>query len=492
MVKLVLVVVDALKPAMLERAAEEGKAPHFAEILRRGTYFSECASVFPSVTPAASATITTGATIDRHGIPSIDWYHRGEQRYVDYGSSGQAVRTFGVIRTLTDTVYNMNFDHLSRGEETFFERLDDAGVRTACTPFLIFRGRIRHEIGVQGILRRVALAATFRHAVYGPAELFYGELYSSREVECPPTLARPGTRDPYSGCVGAFVERNDLYDFMLFSLPDNDHFSHRRGPAGTVSSIARADRHLGELVEAAGGMDEFFADHAVILMADHSQTAVEHRIRLDQALGDWRVLQPNDPEPSAAELAVCPGARSAMVYALGEEEERDARVAKVLEQLRALEGAEVLAWRNGDEACAWTERGELRFRPGSAWRDPYGATWDVDGPLEALELERADGLLASRTYPDGLRRLWSALACAGSGDVLVSAAHGYEFVDWGGADHVGGGSHGSLRRGDSLGPLAFVNCGPDLDRGAISDRPWWIGDVDAVVLDHFGVAREER
>ena len=67
--------------------------------------------------------------------------------------------------------------------------------------------------------------------------------------------------------------------------------------------------------------------------------------------------------------------------------------------------------------------------------------------------------------------------CAGAGDVLVSAARGYEFVDWGGADHVGGGSHGSLRRGDSLGPLAFVNCGPDLDGGDARDRPWSIADV---------------
>jgi hypothetical protein len=73
--------------------------------------------------------------------------------------------------------------------------------------------------------------------------------------------------------------------------------------------------------------------------------------------------------------------------------------------------------------------------------------------------------------------------------VLVSATRGYEFVDWGGADHVGGGSHGSLRRGDSLGPLAFVNCGPDLDGGASHPGPWSIADVNAVVLEHFGVER---
>ena len=272
--KLVLVFVDALKPAMLERAVAEGRAPAFAEILRRGTYYPDCVSVFPSVTPAASASITTGTMPDAHGVPSIYWYHRGERRYVDYGSSGAAVRTFGVLRALTDTVYNMNFDHLHRQRLTVFERLDDIGVRTACTPFLIFRGRTRHELGVQGWLRRVAQAANFRHPVYGPSELFYGELYSSQEVDCRPTLARPGTRDPYSGCVGAYVERHDLYDFMLFSLPDNDHHSHRFGPQATVESIARADRHLAELAEPAGGIERFLDDHAVILMSDHAQISV--------------------------------------------------------------------------------------------------------------------------------------------------------------------------------------------------------------------------
>ena len=489
--KLVLIVVDALKPAMLERAVAEGHAPAFAEILRRGTYIPDSVSVFPSVTPAAAASITTGTMPDAHGVPSICWYHRGERRYVDYGSSGASVRTFGVLRALTDTVYNMNFDHLSRQRLTVFERLDDMGVRTACTPFLIFRGRVRHELGVQGWLRRVAQAANFRHAVYGPAELFYGELYSSQTVDCRPTLARPGTRDPYSGCVGAHVERHDLYDFMLFSLPDNDHHSHRFGPQETIPSIARADRHLRELADVAGGIECFLDDHAVILMSDHAQIAVSKRINLQAALADWQVLQPNDPAPERADIAVAPGARSAMVYQLGDGDPRPAPAQRLMRRLRDVEGVEVLAWRDPrreGEACVWTADGELRFRPGGAWRDRRGAGWDVDGALAALDLEPRDGELASRTYPNVLARVWSALACRGAGDVLISAARGYEFTDWGGGDHVGGGSHGSLRRGDSLGTLAFVNCGPDLHRERAWPAEWSIVDVAPIVTSHF----EER
>ena len=119
----------------------------------------------------------------------MNWYHRAERRYVEYGSSFEATRAFGLFRTLYDTVYNMNMAHLSHEVETVFERLGDAGVRTACTPFLIYRGRRRHELGLEGLLRRVAVAADFRHAVWGPDELFYGELYASRRVPCKPTLA---------------------------------------------------------------------------------------------------------------------------------------------------------------------------------------------------------------------------------------------------------------------------------------------------------------
>ena len=483
--------IDSLKPEMLERAIADGKAPMLAEIVRRGTSVQDCVSVFPSVTPAASASITTGRRVDAHGIPSINWYHRGEQRYVEYGSSWPATRTFGVLRTINDIVYNMNFEHLSRAHPTFFETLDDAGVRTACTPFLIFRGRTRHELAVQGWMRRVARAANFHHAVYGPAELFYGELFSSRNVECRPTLARPGTRDAYSGCVGEHLARYDLYDFLLFSLPDNDHYSHRHGPDATVTSIAWADSNIARLVDGGGGVDRFFDKNAVIVMADHAQTTVKRGVRLADALTGWRVLRPGDPNPASADLAVSPGGRSAMVYLLGDEERRAGQIGDVLDRVKAVDGADLVAWKQNGDACVWSGRGELRFTPGSQVTDRRGVSWDLEGSVAAIDGRSSDGELLTASYPDALGRIWAALGCDSAGEILISAQEEYEFVDWGGADHAGGGSHGSLGLGDSSVPLVFLGCGPDLDRGNGDDvlREWSIADVAAIVLDHFGISQ---
>ena len=111
----------------------------------------------------------------------MNWYHRGEERYVEYGSSFAATRAFGIFRSLTDTVYNMNLAHLTQDHKTVHEHLDDAGLRTACTTYLIYRGRHRHEPSGDSPYRRLAEAAQFKHAVWGSRELFYADIFDSRE-----------------------------------------------------------------------------------------------------------------------------------------------------------------------------------------------------------------------------------------------------------------------------------------------------------------------
>lgn len=482
--KLVLVMIDSLKADALEAAIEAGGAPTLGALKNIGTYDPECVSTFPTVTPVASASIVTAAGPAEHEIPGMNWYSKGEARYVEYGSSWQATRAFGVVRTLTDTVYNMNLEHLSKDVTTVFEDVEDGGSRAACTTFLIYRGRRRHPVTLDGMPRHLADAATFTHATWGPSELFYGELFQSRPSPCRPTFAMPGTRDEFTGCVGRYLLEEDLYDFMLFSLPDNDYYCHRFGPAYAPQSIARADRQIDELVIAAGGMDAFLDTHAVLVLGDHGQERIVKSIDLAEVLSDWSIALPNDRPHAARELAVSPSGRFATVYLLGADGRKTGRMRQVKERLLSVEGIDLVSWRVDKEARVANRDGELVFAPGGDNVDRRSEHWSLEGDQGVLSLTGRDGLVDSSEYPDALGRLWSSLSCRRSGDLIISAAPGVEFADWGGSDHIGGGGHGSLHRVDSLVPWIAVDCDPatPADTSQLSIR-----DAASVVRRHFGV-----
>jgi hypothetical protein len=490
--KLVLCVIDALAPAMLERAVEQGAAPTLAQLIERGRYVPDCVAAFPSVTPVCAASIVTGTAQDEHRIPAMNWFHREEERYVEYGSSFRAAQRFGIARQLTDTVYNMNRAHLSEHTPTVFERLDDADVRTAGTTYLMYRGRYRHEPQRDTALARV-VATLMRHPVMGPRELFYADIFASRRTSCRSNLGMPGVRDRHSGCVSSYLVEHDLFDFLLLSLPDNDWYSHKYGLDGQIRSIGQADTQLARVFAAGGGVDEFLDEHAVIAMADHAQSDITATIALQDALAELGVYGPvragEGARSEEPRLAVCPSQRAAMVYAL-HESERDAMRASVVSRVLAIEGVEQVMWlaRDAHEqpsegVIASPVHGELRFAPGGPLTDARGASWSVEGALAAIGASTLEGRLFSPAYPDALGRAWAALTCPTSGEVLLSAAPGYEFLDWGRQAHVGGGSHGSLHACDSHG--ALVVCGAALPRE--EPEEWSIRDVAALVLEHFGL-----
>ena len=487
--KLVLCVIDAMAPKMLEAAVAAGTAPVLQALIERGSYTSECVAAFPSVTPVCAASIVTGVAQDAHHVPAMNWFHREEQRYVEYGSSFRSAQRFGIARQLTDTVYNMNRAHLSEQTPTVFESLDDADIRTAGTTYLMYRGRHRHEPQRDTALTRVA-SALMRHSVMGPRELFYADIFASRRTGCRSGLGMPGVRDRHSGCVSSYMVEEDLFDFLLLSLPDNDWYSHKHGPDAQLRSLAQADLQLARVCEAAGGIDEFLEDHAVIAMADHSQAPVTDTIALQDELADLGVLAPaRSSSGDEARIAVCPSQRAAMVYAL-HEPERDAMRASVVSVALAIEGVEHVMWLARDAHDAAREgiissptHGELRFAPDGPLQDLRGARWSIDGPLAAIDGSIEDGRLLTPSYPDVLARVWAALRCPNSGEVLLSAAPGYEFLDWGRQAHVGGGSHGSLHASDSLG--ALITCGVELPDP--QPAQWAIRDVAPLVLGHFGL-----
>ena len=493
--KLILCVIDAMAPAMLERAVAEGQAPVLGELMRRGHYVSDCVAAFPSVTPVCAASIVTGTGQDRHHIPAMNWYHREEQRYVEYGSSFRASQRFGIARQLTDTVYNMNRAHLAQATPTVFEALDDIQVRTAGTTYLMYRGRHRHEPQRDSTLTRLA-ATLVRHPVLGPRELFYADIFSSRPTGCRSGLGMPGVRDRHSGCVGAYLVEHDLFDFLLLSLPDNDWRSHKDGPQGQVQSLAHADEQLARLVAAGGGLEAFLEQHAMIVMADHSQALIAETIDLYAALEELQIAGPSSSRLGSAtrrsraaepRIALSPTQRAAMVYVLSEHRRSTLRSSVIRRSLQ-VDGVQLVMWLELDAhdepheaVIARASVGELRFRPQGELSDTRGRNWSVEGEPAVLDASVRDARIHAPDFPDALSRVWSALTCPTSGDVLLSAAPGYEFLDWGGQAHVGGGSHGSLHADDSLG--ALILCGLEPPEHA----QWAIRDVAPLIAKHFGL-----
>src|SRR5438445_7135709 len=141
--KLVLIVLDGMTPEAFEHAVESRRAPALAYLAAHGAY-RRATSVFPSLTPVCLSSIATGAGPDVHHVPHLVWWHRQERRIVEYGSSFAALRAAGMAQSITDTIYNMNAEHLARDAVTVYEALEETGLVAAAVNLTCHRGRHRH------------------------------------------------------------------------------------------------------------------------------------------------------------------------------------------------------------------------------------------------------------------------------------------------------------------------------------------------------------
>jgi hypothetical protein len=404
----ILILIDGLTPSMLEAT----DAPTLRFLLESGDY-RRAVSTFPSLTPVCLASVATGGHPDVHGIPHLVWWHRGEQRLVEYGSSFAALIAAGLGRGIRDTIVNLNERHLLRSAETVYEALEDAGLTTAAINITTYRGRTRHQSLVPGL-----------PPVHGPKRFFFYSVYESDRTGAPVAWRNRagGSIDAYAGQVGRWLVTRDAFDLLVFYLPDYDYASHALGPDAAHGALARADAAIAALVEAGGGRDEFLERYAVVLCSDHGQSRIDRVARL-----------------GSDGMLVTASNRSAMVYgddpraqAASFDDEPSVDVAVFLD-----DGA-LVARRAGDEDLALLDR-----------------------------------------FPDGRARAEAALRNPNAGEVIVSAAPGWEFADLAGRSHLGGGSHGSLAADDSEVPMLTI--GFDVPPASITE-------LKALFLRHFGVA----
>ncbi len=468
MKRVLFIVVDALASRVVLPALDRGELPHLAQIIEHGVLAPESVAIFPSITPAATASLITGVYPSQHGIAGAYWYDRQENDVAYYGDDFWVVLKEGFGTFFDDFLVRLNNERLRH--DTGFELVEKHGLKAACLNYLWFRGSTQHE-AYTPLLLRLLPGVSSRKLIPGPQMLSLGDFVTSQEVKAAGddswlateggAFRRFGFSDATTADYLMQIAKADAFpDFTLAYFPDNDFESHSVGPEDALPVLKRFDETLGQLMDVYGGCAAMLEQMAIVITGDHSQCDLYDdvqaaRISLDDVLSDYHLAAAGRPWDTDDELMVCPNMRAAQIYV-----RRDADVnrSRLVETLLGEQRIDQVIWFEGDDApqycVATADRGRLRFWRGEAGdsaTDSYGTRWRWEGSLAAVDARLDEGKLTFADYPNAFERIAGGFFEI-SGDLWVTARPGCEFAVPETTTHPGG-SHGSLHALDSLSPL---------------------------------------
>jgi hypothetical protein len=473
-----LLVLDGIRPDVLQAAIRDGEAPTLSLLADSGEAIWDAVSVFPSITPAATAAIVTGAPPAESGIVGHAWYDREEERVIVYGAKRETVISTGPIKVLHNNVWRMNREDLRVA--TLFETLHEHGIDGACVNFPVRRGPHEHPVRLRSVKNFANRSELLDTSVDGPKEYYLGDLFYSRDTGLHGRagiggIARSiGIHDEYAARVGTMLLEEKAAPFTLVYLFKGDSIAHRRGLAAQRRYVATLDRYVAEMFGAMGGPEKALEEYAVLALSDHGHTPLLPSRRRYVALG--RILGDGAATGARARLGpekivAIPNGRSAFLY-LADGADREKVVSGVLSR----RGIDLAAWRDDDWGVVRRHDRELRFRPADGGtQDTFGTTWEISGDPGAADLEIVEGRIRHGEYPDALERLWGCLWSPRCGDVVLSATPGFTFGEVSGTFHYRS-DHGSLHASDSN---IFM-------LASSLSTPRRITDVAPTLLAHFG------
>jgi hypothetical protein len=471
-VKVLLVVIDAASPRVMCPAVQTGRLPNLKRLADAGEMHQESVTIFPSITPAATTSIITGAYPRDHGIAGASWFddNRGEIAY--YGDDFWVIAREGFGHFLQDFLVHLNGDRLTA--PTLFETVERAGKRAACLNYLVHRGLVTHTVNVPWLLALLP-GVPLTETVLGPQMLCLGDFVDDRPKERRQKTKGTGLLHRFGmddAGTAALLEdmagARTMPDFTVAYFADNDYRSHEVGPVAALPVIDRVDEALGRMFDAAGGFDRFMADTCVIVTSDHGHCEIladrdAAVIELHHVLEDFRQAELARPWRECDEIMICPNMRAAQIYLRQPIATQVEKVAHASLRDGRVDLAVWKAERSGrtQPYHAIGERGQLTFWRGTggdaAAQDPWGNVWSWRGEIDVLQMQRDGGSVASAEYPNAFERLAGVLDLEKSGEIWVNARPGCEFEVPGGKAHCGGGSHGGLHALESLSPVIAAN-----------------------------------
>jgi uncharacterized protein YaiE (UPF0345 family) len=464
-VKVLLVVVDAASPRVVCPAIQTGRLPNLRRIADTGSIHPASVTIFPSITPAATASIVTGVYPAEHGIVGASWYDEARQAVAYYGDDFWTITKEGYGAFLRDFLLRLNGERLKA--PTLFELIERTGRTAASLNYLVFRGNTVHRVNIPWLMTLLP-GVPLTETVDGPSVLCLGDFVRSCRRRAKVNdrrgpLHRFGMDDASTAATLCELAADDaMGDFTLAYFADNDYRSHEVGPYAALPVIERVDDALGAMFDAAGGFERFIRETCVIVTSDHGHCeilpdAARAVICLDQVLEEFRQADLARGWREGDEVLICPNMRAAQIYLRqpgGVLVDRLVRAALAEPRVDQVLWHRRLTAPGRDAYVVETQRGQIEFWRGESGaqhaKDGFGTEWSWQGARASLCMEVDGQVLESTEYPNAFERIAGALDARNSGDVWLTAQPGCEFEVPGGSAHVGGASHGALHALDSL------------------------------------------
>jgi hypothetical protein len=439
----IVLLADGARADVFERMLQAGELPEIERhIVARGGHRT-ATSTFTSTTIPAHLPFLTGRFAGSADVPGYRWFdHRKQPRRAPLGPwsfrSYNGLESMLVDRDIAPDAPTL-FE-LAPGSQNIF-------------------GAITRGLGRGG-----NVAATRKNLLWLKAH--YREDYRIADVAARKVLA-------------ASLDKHAPFRFVV--IPGIDWNSHYDDPfgEGAFDAYRRVDRTVGEIGRKLERLGRY-EDTLLAVVSDHGHEPVHEHFDLGPRMAEDLELKVAYHSMKAWRVrpdALCAVSGNAMAHLY-----LNTIVPELTEWLLAEPAVDIVASREPDgsvlveslrgRARLAESRGGLSYRPLA--NDPFG----YDPLPEALDLETALTATADTEYPDGLLQLAQIFRSARTGDVVVSAAPGFDLREqYERPEHRS--SHGALHAAHMNVPMAIS--------APIEAGPARTADVFSMVLEHLGI-----
>lgn len=482
--KVLLVVIDALASETVVPAMRAGRLPTLSRLADAGQ-LRDCTAVFPSITPAATASIATGCYPCQHGIAGAYWWDAENNSAAFFGADLWVILNKGPGEYFQNFMVKLNEKYLKA--DPIFQEAERYDKSCAVINFMWFRGNTDHAVNAPWLVQMVA-NSDIPETVHGPATLALADFVRPYMPgsDTPVNISSSGMSQRYgfydditARYLKQLLSSTPFPDLTVAYFPNNDFDSHEVGPDKALPAVEGVDQHLAEFFQEHGGVEEFLQQNVVMVCGDHSQSHThahpgERDIQLEHVLNQFSINKAGTPWTDGSEVLPCPNLRAAQIYL--HPSMTHTRRQRLVERLLQEDRVDQVLLRDSTGSkdvfhVMTADRGQLRFVRATPHdridgRDDYGNAWSWTGALETIDAEVIDGRLHYGDYPNALERVACGFA-DNSASLWLTARLGCEFKTPE-TNTSAGGSHGSLHRLDSVSPLIVAGAP---DTVSIPDAP---------------------